>query len=185
MGAIIGIGFASSDIVPWTPSNFTLSSPSNQALGGYTVINKIPTASGIREGASKIRISIVGPTDPARSVTLSATTISNAATSGDAWDSAASPATVTWGGSNSVSLQANQQAVSDAIGFTATGTVLIAFNVSNVAPIAGTTVALRRGTVSGVIFYSKAASAEAGSADRTGYSGNSNRMACITRIEFA
>jgi hypothetical protein len=185
MGAVIGGSMGSN----WAPKPITQTSLTNFAgLSGYTALVKIPITLTV-PNATYFRLRLVGPLQDLqnpRSSVFDNVTVSNAATSGDAFDSAAAPAAVTFGGSASLSLQMEQEALSDRITFTATGIIIVGFNVSS-SPIAGTTIALRQSSPSGPIMYTHSALAEADDANRTssGWTTKNNRSLSILQLEFS
>lgn len=186
MGALIGVGFASTDTIVWTPKLVTQTSPGDATgKSGYTVLVKFPTTFVV-QGLTYFRVTLIGPVNAANSTVFDNVTVSNAATSGDAFDSAAAPVACLFGGSASLSLQAGQVRTSDRVTFSASGAITVGFNVS-ASPIAGTVMALRKSSPSGPTLYEHSALAEAGTANRTstGWSSNSGRSNSITKLEFA
>jgi hypothetical protein len=185
MGALIGGSMGSN----WAPKLITQTSLTNcSGLGGYTALVKIPTTLTV-PNATYFRLKLIGPLldlQNPRSSVFDNVTVGNAATSGDAFDSAAAPVAVTFGGSASLSLQMEQEALSDRITFTATGAIIIGFNVSS-SPVAGTTIALRQSSPSGPIIYTHPALAEADDANRTscGWSTKNSRSLSVLQLEFS
>lgn len=156
---------------------YTISS----SVASRCFVVKIP-ASQINGTGSTVRVTMRGPTTSGQQSVFSAVTISNAATSGDAFDSAAAPVALTFGGSASLTLAANAQQLSDPVTFTPSGAVMLAFDTT------AATTGLYRRTRSGLIVYT-ASGTGAATANRSSFvttsPGGSSFTYGVIKIEAA
>lgn len=149
-----------------------------KALGGYTIITKIPAAYIAQTGSScRLRLML-----PKSAGTISNVYIGQAATSGNAYDFDGGQVQVQFNGANGITWAASSAThdiLSDDIAFaiTATEAVLVAFNVASSTSLMTTsTLAFSATTGSGIPNYNKnspivsyyhASLSEAGSTTKT------------------
>lgn len=143
----------------WQMTSGTQSTITSSVASRCFVV-KIPS-SQISGAGTSVRVTMRGPTTATQTV-FSAVTISNAATSGDAFDSAATPVSLTFGGSASLTLARDVEQVSDPATFTPSGAVIVAFDTTSA------TTGLYRRTRSGLIVYT-ASGTSAGTANRSSF----------------
>lgn len=125
----IPIPFGQSSFIPAVTRPHTNSSVVTATT--YTIVNKYRPSIILASG-SIIRLKVEAA--PTGAATLSATYIGRSATSGDAWDFAATGTQVTWnGGVASLTMEAGQSYLSDEITFDLTDTesVSVAMNVAS------------------------------------------------------
>lgn len=131
---------------------------------GYNIRQAYP-ASHVTRSGTKIRVLLRGPTSG--SVGLTGVTIGHRASSGDAWDTEATPVAITVGSSASFSLAQDVSTWSDWITFNLdeTKAIIISFHVAT-----GDNVRIANGTApTGFVYYTKAAASEIGTSNVSGY----------------
>lgn len=149
--------------------------------GGYTIIARFGAAA-LSTSGSVIRLRFV-PVTSGNNVTIGACYVGHAAGAGDAYDFDGTQVAVTVSGSGSFALTAGGSAVtSDNITYALDETkdLLIAMNMSATAD-------LRRNTSTGSNYnmYFKAASADASTTNKSGYTPAANQSYVVDQIEVA
>lgn len=173
--------------IPYVFSNALVLSGTQRTLsyGGRTLITKIP-ASLLLSSGTRIRLTLLSG---GIACTLNNVTISNAATSGNAWNSASTPTAVTKDGLAAWSLSgpAGSSVVSDEISFNVTGAnaLIVAINADNTANATRYMNAISSPNT-GVIAYDKASVQEADDASRgSGYAASGASAWLISKLEVA
>lgn len=149
--------------------------------GGYTIVQAY-NAGGLSLSGSFVRVRFV-PVSSGNNVTINACYIGHAAGAGDAYDFDGTQVPLTVASSGSFALTAGGASVtSDTIAYPLdeTKNFLIAMNLSATAD-------LRRLSGAGANYnqYFKAASADASTTDKTGYTNSGNFVYVVDQIEVA
>lgn len=161
--------------------NYTLNTNSGVQSGAATIVQKYQAAAIGKTGG---RIKLVVMTSSVAPTTLSACYIGRSATTGNAWNFAASPTQITWNlGQTSLTILSGQTITSDEIVFDVTGgqALSVAFNIAtNAAPKAVT------GLSTNYIRYRKASVSEASLTTKgSSYAASSGRIDCVAQLLVA
>ena len=148
-------------------------------LEGRTIVQRID-AGHITSAGAKVRLTLRGST--VANLVINKVTISQPATAGHAWDSAADLIEVRFGGASGVTISANTEKTSDITNYTLVlgKDLLIAFDIST------TDGSARRATMPGPTQYFKPNTAEAAVQTRSpNYQTFSGRVSIVEKIEVA
>jgi hypothetical protein len=146
-------------------------------LEGRTIVQRID-AGHITSAGAKVRLTLRGST--VANLVINKVTISQPATAGHAWDSAAVPIEVRFGGASGVTIPANTEKTSDITNYTLVlgKDLLIAFDIST------TDGSARRATMPGPTQYFKPNTAEAAVQIRSpNYQTFAGRVSIVEKIE--
>jgi hypothetical protein len=146
-------------------------------LEGRTIVQRID-AGHITSAGAKVRLTLRGST--VGNLVINKVTISQPATAGHAWDSAADLIEVRFGGASGVTIPANTEKTSDITNYTLVlgKDLLIAFDIST------TDGSARRATMPGPTQYFKANTAEAAVQIRSAnYQTFAGRVSIVEKIE--
>ena len=159
--------------------NKTRTPDQSPIAANFTFVQKYLTA-GLSAGGGIVRVTLLGPAAGASTV-ISAMYVGLSATSGGAWDFAASPTQITFAGLGSVTLVAGSVATSDDISFNISGAnaISIATNVTS-----GSKYRFGVGFGTNFIAYATSGVSEAATVDKgASYSATGGRINFISRIE--
>ena len=148
-------------------------------LEGRTIVQRID-AGHITSAGAKVRLTLRGST--VANLVINKVTISQPATAGHAWDSAADLIEVRFGGASGATIPANTEKTSDITNYTLVlgKDLLIAFDIST------TDGSARRATMPGPTQYFKPNTAEAAVQTRSpNYQTFSGRVSIVEKIEVA
>jgi len=158
--------------------NVPLTDP-DSGLEGRTIVQRID-AGHITSAGAKVRLTLRGST--VANLVINKVTISQPATAGHAWDSAADLIEVRFGGASGATIPANTEKTSDITNYTLVlgKDLLIAFDIST------TDGSARRATMPGPTQYFKPNTAEAAVQTRSpNYQTFSGRVSIVEKIEVA
>ena|SRR3990167_2127048 len=181
---LVGMGSLLTSAPP-TIFHAVITSPTSYVLGsgwnGYTMVLKYPTSVFSGAFGSFIKLTLIGAPSSSTGSSFNNVTISQVATSGNAYDSLTTPTAITFSGSASGTIGTNLSITSDEIAFapvTSTA-VLIAINVGSLGDVAKT-------NYSAATTYYHSALQEAATTARTaGYSPLGGFSYWIVKLEAA
>lgn len=144
--------------------------------GTYTIVQKIPASALTVNGAS---VNVTFAAQPSGTLQIVDAFIGHAATSGDAYDFAATPTRLTFSGGNGVTTATGGTATSDTVTFALDETkdLLVAININSTATLKAVV------TASGYATYWKTGAADAATVNKSGYTlAPSYAIACVSAI---